>query len=237
MSYDPIGDSKSLKTKKSRKESFTQRNTSENGVKSVKAVSSKKGNTEITGNTQSTRKQQIHPEKSQGKGSDVKNNVNQFQKNKKQTFNNNDKANKNVQQNSTNIATHQPQNKKIVFDEEYINTKSNQDAEGKSTVNSEHQPQNKKIVFDEEYIVNSSNTSGHGVNSGKNETSKGSWFNLLIKPDMPWYQQDKALESSAAEFSAEEIRRCEIQGKNNLEEDVVNYQKGILLKTNCFSEF
>jgi hypothetical protein len=48
---------------------------------------------------------------------------------------------------------------------------------------------------------------------------------LLIKPDIPWYQQEKPLKSNR-EASLEEVSKCEEEGKKYLEEDTINFQKG-----------
>ena len=55
--------------------------------------------------------------------------------------------------------------------------------------------------------------------------SDDSWYHLLIKPDIPWYQQDKPLKTNG-EVSPEAVRKCEEEGKKYLEEDAINYQKG-----------
>lgn len=83
---------------------------------------------------------------------------------------------------------------------------------------------NKKIVFDEEYLLNSSNTSKPGKDSSN---SKDVWYNLLIKPDVAWHQQDKATKASLENPPAELVKQCEEEGKRYLEEDTLNYEKGI----------
>lgn len=90
-------------------------------------------------------------------------------------------------------------------------------------IGSSQKPQNKKIVFDEEYLVKSSNLSKVANNPSSNQEA---WYNLLIKPDVAWYLQDKAFKSHDTP-SAEVIRKCEEEGKMYLEEDTLNYEKGI----------
>lgn len=129
--------------------------------------------------------------------------------------------------NNNNLFNQPAQNKKIVFDNSYIGSNSvREESHGKQSTGIVQNPQNKKVIFDEEYIVNSSNNLGTGANLQANSSeSKESWYHLLIKPDMPWYQQDKTL-NTMPEASSEEIKKCEEEGKRYLEEDTVNYQKG-----------
>lgn len=89
-------------------------------------------------------------------------------------------------------------------------------------IGSSQKPQNKKIVFDEDYLVKSSNASKVGNNPSGNQEA---WYNLLIKPDVAWYLQDKAFKSQDTP-SPEFVRKCEEEGKMYFEEDTLNYEKG-----------
>lgn len=117
------------------------------------------------------------------------------------------------------------QNKKIVFDETLTteslrNKKQGDQSTGLSI--STGPPQNKKIVFDESYIVGDQPL----PDTGKDEA----WYNLLISPDKPWFQQGKKLKSEGSEPSPEEVSKCEAEGKRYLDEDTANFLKGILIK-------
>ena len=131
--------------------------------------------------------------------------------------------------NSNNLFNQPAQNKKIIFDKSYIgNNSKREENNGNLPTGIIQNPQNKKVIFDEEYIVNSSNNSGTGANLQTNSSeSKESWYHLLIKPDIPWYQQDKTL-NAVQDVSTEEVKKCEEEGKRYLEEDTTNYQKGTL---------
>ena len=115
-----------------------------------------------------------------------------------------------------------PQNKKIVFDEtlttESLRSKKQGDQSTGLSI-STGPPQNKKIVFDESYIVGDQPL----PDTGKDEA----WYNLLISPDKPWFQQGKKLKSDGSEPSPEEVSKCEAEGKRYLDEDTANFLKGI----------
>ena len=82
-------------------------------------------------------------------------------------------------------------------------------------------PQNKKILFDETYIVG---------NQPLPDTDKDkAWYNLLINPDTPWYQQGKKLKSDSSKHSPEEDSECEAERKRYVGEDTANFLKGILI--------
>ncbi|KAI9556412.1 hypothetical protein GHT06_018986 [Daphnia sinensis] len=122
--------------------------------------------------------------------------------------------------NSASTFKQPAQNKKIIFDDSHLSKAStNNEVLIIPPVGVSHN-QNKKIVFDEDYI---SKPSG-----GKWEEpipeSDNAWYHLLIKPDVPWYQQDKPLKA-VREVSPDEVNKCEQEGKRYLEEDALNYQK------------
>lgn len=98
----------------------------------------------------------------------------------------------------TTIATpQQQQNKKIVFDAEYL-----------------EESRKKNAAINE-------------ATKGQESSSSGEpWYKLLIRPDAPWYHQGKKLKPVDKTPSPEEIRKCEIEGQKYLEEDTANYIKG-----------
>ena len=114
------------------------------------------------------------------------------------------------------------QNKKIIFDNTYIAKNPVKDivkiAPPAPII---HKNENKKIIFDEDYISKPSTDNSQESYSASDD----SWYHLLIKPDIPWYQQDKPLKTNG-EVSPEAVRQCEEEGKKYLEEDAINYQKG-----------
>ena len=119
------------------------------------------------------------------------------------------------------------QNKKIVFDSESISTTSEPKPKDKNLGNQGGllpAGQNKKIVFDESYIVNSEDPAA--------EDKEDAWYQLLIRPDQPWYQQGKKLKADSSTPSPEEVKKCEEEGRRYLEEDTVNYQRGLLFNLN-----
>lgn len=119
------------------------------------------------------------------------------------------------------------QSKKIIFDESYIgnNSTKKNNAKVQPPIDLFQAPQNKKVIFDEDYILKSSNSSG--LENNPMETDNQEWYNLLIKPDVVWYQQGrKDLPDPKEQPSAEEVRKCEEEGKKYLEEDTVNFQRG-----------
>ena len=114
------------------------------------------------------------------------------------------------------------QNKKIVFEEALANEPSTRKKQGDQLTGlsiSTGPPQNKKIVFDESYIV--------GDQPLPNTSKDEAWYNLLISPDKPWYQQGKKLKSDGSEPSTEDVSKCEAEGKRYLDEDTANFMKGI----------
>lgn len=113
------------------------------------------------------------------------------------------------------------QNKKIVFDKEVPTEAEAKAARKEMEKQGAIAPggQNKKIVFDESYIVNSSDSAGGAPD-------KEAWYNLLIRPDLAWYQQGKKLKADGAPASPEEIKKCEDEARRYLEEDTANFQKG-----------
>ncbi|XP_059352378.1 CCAAT/enhancer-binding protein zeta-like isoform X2 [Daphnia carinata] len=122
--------------------------------------------------------------------------------------------------NSTSTLKQPVQNKKIIFDNSQLGkTSSKNEVPIIPPVGVSHN-HNKKIVFDEDYISKSSG----GKLEEKTPESDNAWYHLLIKPDVPWYQQDKPLKA-VREVSPEEVNKCEEEGKRYLEEDAVNYQK------------
>lgn len=122
---------------------------------------------------------------------------------------------------STSTFKQPAQNKKIIFDNLQLGkTSSNNEVLIIPPIGVSHN-QNKKIVFDEDYISKSSG----GKLEEKIPESDDAWYHLLIKPDVPWYQQDKPLKA-VREVATEEVNKCEGEGKRYLEEDASNYQKG-----------
>ncbi|KZS20710.1 CCAAT/enhancer-binding protein zeta [Daphnia magna] len=121
---------------------------------------------------------------------------------------------------STSTFKQPAQNKKIIFDNLQLGkTSSNNEVLIIPPIGVSHN-QNKKIVFDEDYISKSSG----GKLEEKIPESDDAWYHLLIKPDVPWYQQDKPLKA-VREVATEEVNKCEEEGKRYLEEDASNYQK------------
>ena len=130
------------------------------------------------------------------------------------------------------INLNQPkQNKKVVFDEA-----GNPHTKKDAPINIDQPKQNKRIVFDNSYLVNSSTEPDSSEKSFKNgkpqqinfdKAKEGTaWYNLKIKPDVPWYQQGKKLKAGPPINSTDERSKLEEEGRKLLEEDSFNFKKG-----------
>ena len=114
-----------------------------------------------------------------------------------------------------------PNSKRITFDDTGTAVAAPAPAKGSAnaSINLEAK-QNKKIVFDESYLVNSETG-----NSGKSE-GKGEWYNLLIMPDVPWYDQRVQLKPSTQYVTGPELKKLEDEAREHLEADSQNFKKG-----------
>lgn len=138
----------------------------------------------------------------------------------------------------TAMKNNQPkQNKKVVFDEAG-------NPVAKEIPTSNDQPkQNKRIIFDQSYLVNSSKNDATADSSSQPNSFKSgkpqqinfekakdgtAWYNLKIKPDVPWYQQGKKIKAGAPIASTDERTKIEEEGKKLLEEDAFNFKKGLI---------
>jgi hypothetical protein len=68
-----------------------------------------------------------------------------------------------------------------------------------------------------------SNTDNENQSNGMNEQ----WYNLLISPDLPWFQQDTDSQPSTQYVSGPELKKLEEEGSKHLDSDVVKFKKGI----------
>ena len=127
------------------------------------------------------------------------------------------------------------QNKKLVFDD------AGNPSKKEVSINFDQPKQNKKIVFDESYLVGPSKDPAAATASAKSNPLKNgksqpinfdkakdgtAWYNLKIKPDVPWYQQGKKLKTGSPITSTDERSKLEEEGRKLLEEDSFNFKKG-----------
>ena len=146
--------------------------------------------------------------------------------NKKSTYSFGEKPNSNSAFKAPQ-GTKQEKNKKIVFDD---------DGAAKVVQPVIQNKQNKKIIFDESYIMNTedrlstqSAVKPDSLNASGSKSNDDSipWYNLLVKPDVPWYQQTKNLNQDGPQVSAELAKKYEEEGKQYLDDDCTNFRRGV----------